>query len=91
MMSGKVKEFTSLEIMHLLNKEKNGRLGKAFIKYQDPINLKDYIQTNIKVPLSYTNLEEVGIKLSERFRELDVANSPVHLNMIVSTLILQAS
>jgi glycerol-3-phosphate O-acyltransferase len=33
MVSGKIKTFNSVEIVNLVSKEKNGRLGKTFLKY----------------------------------------------------------
>lgn len=88
MVSGVVKDFNFLEIYNLVRKEKNGRLGKIFIRYQNPIDLREYIQTTFKDLISYKNIDEIGLRLSEKFHDIEQQYSPVNLNMVVSTLIL---
>ena len=88
MVSGDVPELAIFKLISMINKEK-GRLGRIFCNFGNPINIKDYLSNiNVRV-LSANNIDDTGLRLTEKlYKEQHFATS-INLNMIAATLLLQ--
>ena len=86
--SGDVPELAIFKLISMINKEK-GRLGRIFCNFGNPINIKDYLSNiNVRV-LSANNIDDTGLRLTEKlYKEQHFATS-INLNMIAATLLLQ--
>jgi glycerol-3-phosphate O-acyltransferase len=73
----------------MINQESNARLGKTFVIFGKSISLKEYITRENLAPLTALNINEAGLRLSERLIQKQQFASPISLNMVVATLILQ--
>ena len=65
MVSGK-SNYNLLKIHQMIKTDEQGRLGKSFVIFGKPISLKDYIAKEGFKTLDATNINEAGLRLSER-------------------------
>lgn len=92
MVSGDIPEESTFSLWKRINKEGgNNKLGRANVIFGNPINLKDWIKQEQLAPLSADNLDEAGLRLSERLLQKQQSASPISLNSIVASLLLQTS
>ena len=68
---------------------KDGRLGNCFVKFLDPINVKEDLAENEFRIDHQQNLESVCLHLSEKLYTAQQFETPITLNSIVSTFLLQ--
>jgi glycerol-3-phosphate O-acyltransferase len=62
MVSGVKKTFNIAELSNLIKQEGSGRLGKVFMNFLDPINLKEYVDKKLgDEPLSNLNIDKIGL------------------------------
>lgn len=88
MVSGQ-NEFNLWKIHKMLKGSNQGRLGKAFIIFGKSISLKEFITNEGLAPVNAMNINDAGLRLTERLLQNQEQQSPVSLNQIVATLLLQ--
>jgi glycerol-3-phosphate O-acyltransferase len=67
----------------------DGRLGNCFVKFLDPINIQQYLAENKWNIEQQQNLESISLHLSEKLYTAQQVETPITLNSIVSTFLLQ--
>jgi glycerol-3-phosphate O-acyltransferase len=66
MVSGDVPHSTLLQLTKMIGKLSLGELGRIFVNFGNPINLKDYL-INIDVKtLTAQNINETSLRLTEK-------------------------
>lgn len=90
MVSGNKKEHSTVEFINMIKQESDARLGKVFINYLEPIDLRQYITKDLGSLITVGDVDRIGLQLSRYIRHLDQKFSPINLNMVVATLLLQA-
>jgi glycerol-3-phosphate O-acyltransferase len=66
MVSGEIPGESTFGLLKRINQKGGGRLGRASVIFGNPINLKEWVNTEAGGPISAENIDEVGIQLSER-------------------------
>ena len=66
MMSGDIPDESTFSLLKRIYNEANGRLGRATIIFGNSLDLKDWIKSEVREPLSSHNIDEAGLRLSER-------------------------
>lgn len=66
MVSGKVPKLSAYQLLKMLGDVKQGQLGRTYVNFGQPLNLKDYLINKIHKPVvNYENIDEVSLSLSE--------------------------
>ena len=66
MVGGDIPNESTFGLTKRIHKEAGGRLGRASVIFGNPINLKEWVQSEVRGPLCAENLDEAGLRLSER-------------------------
>jgi glycerol-3-phosphate O-acyltransferase len=75
--------------LKLIAGEKNGRLGRVFVNFGRPIDVKTYLQKIDMSNVAHDNIEMVSLRLSEKLYKEQQHMSTTNLNWLVATLLLQ--
>lgn len=54
----------------MINSKTDGILGRAFVNFGNSINLREYLIQNGVPSVSYENIDEISLKLSEKLYEM---------------------
>ena len=68
-----------------MNQEK---LGKIFVKYEEPIDLTEYIDTFLEQKSGKMDLEEVSMKLTKDLYFVQQKQQPITMNSLISSSLL---
>ena len=85
MVSGHPPTVSAVKLFNMIKGVSNEQLGKAFVFFAQPFNMKSYLQGTI---LNGSNIDEIGLQLTEKLLKDQQSHTPVNLNMIVCTLLL---
>jgi glycerol-3-phosphate O-acyltransferase len=66
MVSGEIPDESAFGLLSRIHKEASGRLGRTSVIFGNPINLKEWVKSEVRGPLCAENLDEAGLRLSER-------------------------
>ena len=91
MVSGETTYTGIRQVSRLVASERDGKLGRVTVIYGNPLNLREYLKAEGMAPLTAEKIDVAGLRLSERLLQKQQSASPVTLNMIVATLLLQST
>jgi glycerol-3-phosphate O-acyltransferase len=65
-------------------------LGEVFVKYLEPVNIKDYLKKTVgSGPLDQEKLDIASLQLTQELTAMQHQNTPITLNAVISTILLQ--
>jgi len=65
MVSGEVDGLSFMGVLDKLRSMKKDQLGRIFVKYGEPLSVRDYLQERSCSPLNSVNLSVASLKLSQ--------------------------
>jgi glycerol-3-phosphate O-acyltransferase len=69
--------------------EQNGRLGRVFVNFGRPIDVKTYLQKVDMSKVAHDNIDSVALRLSEKLYKEQQHMSTTNLSWLVAALLLQ--
>ena len=89
MVSTKSKNLGFFDLKHKIDANKGHKLGRCYVMFGQTISLQQYfLESEFKI-LTPDNINEAALNLTERLVIEDHNASPIFLNMIVASLLLQ--
>ena len=61
MVSGNKKEHSTVEFINMIKQESDARLGKVFINYLEPIDLRQYITKDLGSCITVGDVDRIGL------------------------------
>lgn len=90
MITGERKDYEFLGTMKQMFFTPENSLGEAFVKYLEPIRIETYLQNTLgSEPLNQENTEIAALQLTQDLYQLQHSNTPITLNAVISTILLQ--
>jgi glycerol-3-phosphate O-acyltransferase len=88
MVSGDLPSLSLFQLSQMIGKSGDGKLGRIFLNFGNPINLKDYL-ANINVKsLDSSNIDECSLRLTEKLYKEQQLTTHINLNMLVAIQLL---
>lgn len=89
MIEGEKVDYSFLESVKGVAQNPHDAVGQIFVKYLDPIDLKEYVKESEPKGLNAENLERIAYKLTSDLLERQQKETPMTLNSLLAALLLQ--
>ena len=85
--NGKLSVF---DVRRMISEQSEKTVGKVYVTFGSTVSLKDFFKEKQLEPLNQANLDQAGLQLTTHLVLQQEYASPVVLNMIVASLLLQS-
>ena len=65
MISGKVKQLSTTELVSMISKQGSGGLGRIFCNFSSPVSIKDYLKSINEINLNSSNIDKAGFSITQ--------------------------
>lgn len=83
-------DLSVFDVRRMISEQSSKTVGKVYMTFGSTVSLKDYLKDNKLAPLNQANLDFAALQLSTHLILQQEYASPVVLNMIVASLLLQS-
>ena len=83
MVTGEFEDMSTFDVFKKIVNGPKNKLGKVFVKYSEPIDLKNYLEQNKK-----QSLNETAMQLTQHMYEFQRKEQPITKNSINSSVLL---
>lgn len=83
MISGEFQNTTLFDLLKKIFSMREGKMGKVFVKYAEPIDLQSYMQQHAS-----DSFDEMSLRLTRDLYQIQQKEQPITMNSLISTSLL---